>query len=453
MGHGHDHAAENASVSRQTRRRLTITAVILLIVTVAGMAVLWPRGNVRGQVEKLGLIKHVHEAKVVGVTKGACRGTEGAQQRVVCTRIKFRLTQGPNTGETRTIEFATSTSTPHLSPGDAVVLNHVEGAARPFDYTYSDRQRRPVLMWLTILFAVAVIAIGRLRGLGALIGLGASLVVILQFMLPSMLDGNSPAIVAIVGASAVAYLALYLANGIRPMTTVALLSTLSALAITVSLATLFTDLAHFTGVANEDALLIGLGTSAIDLKGLVLAGMVLGALGALDDITVTQASAVGELRAANPTISRFELYRSGLRIGRDHIASTVNTLALAYAGASLPLLILFTLSGQSLGSVANGEIVAVEIVSVLVGSIGLVAAVPISTWFAALVATEHSHEHLEPVGTRSERVLEEKKEKERPPPSRRRSRTRTRARTRRAPRREPPTEDLLAPRDQDDFWS
>ncbi len=306
------------------------------------------------------------------------------------------------------------------------MLNHVEGAQTPFDYTYSDRQRRPVLMWLAILFAVVVIGLGRLRGLGALVGLGASLLVILQFMLPSMLDGNSPPLVAIVGASAVAFLALYLANGIRPMTTVALLSTLAALGITVGLATLFTNLAHFTGAANEDALLIGLGTSAIDLKGLVLAGMVLGALGALDDITVTQASAVGELRTAQPELSRRDLYRSGLRIGRDHISSTVNTLALAYAGASLPLLLLFTLSGQSLGSVANGEIVAVEIVSVLVGSIGLVAAVPISTWFAALVATQppHSHESAETVG----------------------------ASQRRRRRPEPRVDDLLAPRDERDFW-
>ena len=287
-----------------TRRRLTVTAVVLALVTIAGIAVLWPRDDVRGEVEKLGLIKHVHEAKVVSVLKGPCRGTQGGTQRVICTKIKFRLTQGPNAGETRTIEFATSTTTPQLEPGDSVVLNHVEKAEPPFDYTYSDRQRRPVLLWLTILFAVVVIALGRLRGLGALVGLGASLLVILVFMLPSMLDGNSPPLVAIVGASAVAYLALYLANGIRPMTTVALLSTLASLAITVGLATLFTNLAHFTGAANEDALLVGLGTSAIDLKGLVLAGMVLGALGALDDITVTQASAVGELRTAQPELSR-----------------------------------------------------------------------------------------------------------------------------------------------------
>jgi len=437
-GHGHDHAGGDAAVTRSARRRLATIAVALALVTIAGIVVLWPRGDVRGQVEKLGLVKHVHEAKVVHVGRGPCFGTEGAPHPVSCTKVTFRLTEGPDTGETRRIEFADSAQRPDLHVGDAVVLNHVEHAQPGFDYTYADRQRRPVLMWLAIIFAVAVIALGRLRGLGALIGLGASILVILQFMLPSMLDGNSPAFVAIVGASAVAFLALYLANGVRPMTTVALLSTLAALALTVALATLFTNLAHFTGASNEDALLVGLGTKSVDLKGLVLAGMVLGALGALDDITITQASAVGELRAADPTLSRRELYRSGLRIGRDHIASTVNTLALAYAGASLPLLILFTLSGQSLGSVANGEIVAVEIVSTLVGSIGLVAAVPISTWVATLVADEH---HDAPAPRRRSR----------------RSRTSRTSRTARVPRgrrarqvAEP--EDLLAPRDEAEFW-
>jgi len=271
-----------------------------------------------------------------------------------------------------------------------------------------------------------------------------------------------------------------------------LLGTLCALGLTVGLATLFTNLAHFTGAASEDATLVRLGTSAIDLKGLVLAGMVLGALGALNDITVTQASAVGELRAANPAIGRVALYRSGLRIGRDHISSTVNTLALAYAGASLPLLILFSLSGQSLGTVANGELVAVEIVATLVGSIGLVAAVPLSTWFATLVATEHvgeprrrgsravrpgeptgdPDEHTDhpaeladvtadatagapgdpdeggtvPVGARSQRVLDEAALTRRE----RRALATRRGRLRRPP---PPADDLLAPRDGSDFWS
>lgn len=390
MGHGHAHSVGDAeraarAISRRNRRRLTLTAAALAVLTGAGLAVLWPRGNVGGEVGKLGLVKDVYQARVARVVERPCRGTAG-EQEVRCLRARFLLEQGPDRGETRTIEFARTATTPDLERGDVVVLNHVRDAEQGFDYTYSDRQRRPVLLWLALLFAAAVIALGRWRGLGALVGLGASIFVVLQFVLPSIIHGHSPPLVAIVGASAVAYVALYLANGFRTMTTVALLGTLAALALTVGLATLFTELAQFSGLASEDALLVGLGTSSVDLQGLVLAGMVLGALGALDDVTVTQSSAVAELRLADPSLSRRALYRAGLRIGRDHVASTVNTLALAYAGASLPLLILFSLSGQSLGSVANGEAVAVTLVSALVGSIGLVAGVPISTGLAAFVA-------------------------------------------------------------------
>jgi uncharacterized membrane protein len=441
---------------------LTLVAVVIGVIAAVGVAILWPRHNVHADTTKLGLIQNVYGASVVGVRHGPCGGTADAQvsTNVTCAKVTFRLTQGPDKGQRRTIEFAPSPSTPHLSVGDKVVLNHVKHAQSGFDYTYNDRQRRSVLLWLSVIFAVAVIALGRWRGLAALVGLGASLVVIIKFMMPSMLDGNSAPAVAIVGATVVAYLALYLANGIRPMTTVALLGTLGALALTVVLATVFTELAHFTGATNEDALLVSFGTSAIDLKGLVLAGMVLGALGALDDITITQASSVGELREANPTMTRRELYTAGMRIGRDHISSTVNTLALAYAGAALPLLILFTLSAQSLGTVANGEIVAVEIVATLVGSIGLVAAVPISTWFAALVATEghpHSppsaHEHaqeedaLAPVGARSQEVLDGLTRRER------RDQRSRRSRKPRPVAESPPVPDLLAPRDGDEFWT
>lgn len=194
-------------------------------------------------------------------------------------------------------------------------------------------------------------------------------------------------LVAIVGASAIAFIALYLAHGFRTMTTVALLGTLGALGLTIALAALFTDLANFSGLATEEALLLRIGDGGFDFTGLLLAGMVIGALGALDDVTVTQASAVSELHATNPDLNRYQLYKAGLRIGRDHIASTVNTLALAYAGAALPLLILLVVSEQSLGTVANSEVIAIEIVTTLVGSIGLVAAVPITTWLATEVVS------------------------------------------------------------------
>jgi uncharacterized membrane protein len=389
MGHGHDHAAGDAAFSTHARWVVTAVATVLGILTLAGVAILWPRHDPHGHLNGLHAIRDVYEATTISVHRGTC-GTAGTDTSQRCTRIRFRLDQGPSAGQLRTIEFAQTASAPNVSAGDKVVLNHVEGAARGFDYTYNDRQRRSVLLWLAVLFAVAVIALGRWRGVAALVALGASIGVILVFILPSMLEGNNAQLVAIVGASAVAFVALYVSYGPSPLTTVALLGTLSALALTVVLATVFTDLAHFTGAQNEDALLVSIGASSVNLKSLVLAGMVLGALGALNDITVTQASAVGELRTHNPTMTRRALYRSGLRIGRDHISSTVNTLALAYAGASLPLLMLFTLSSQSLGTVANGEVVAVEIVATLVGSIGLVAAVPVSTALAVLVTSDHT---------------------------------------------------------------
>ena len=195
----------------------------------------------------------MYAAKVARVTRQPCTGTLEAQQ-VRCSEVTFRLSQGPDSGKTRTIEIPDSPTSPHLAAGDAVVLNHIPHAQPGFEYTYADRQRRPVLLWLAIIFAVAVIALGRRRGLAALVGLGASIVVILEFMLPSMLDGNNAPLVAIVGASAVAFLALYIANGLRPMTTVALLGTLCALGLTVGLATLFTNLySHVTPTMQREA--------------------------------------------------------------------------------------------------------------------------------------------------------------------------------------------------------
>jgi uncharacterized membrane protein len=171
------------------------------------------------------------------------------------------------------------------------------------------------------------------------------------------------------------------------MITVALLGTFAALALTAVLAATFTNLAHFTGYSSEDAFYLTVASATVDIKGLVLAGIIIGSLGVLDDVTVTQVSAIWQLHQANPTYGPRRLYRAGLVIGRDHIASTVNTLVLAYAGASLPLLLVFTQAGRRLTDIAVGELVAVEIVRTLVGSIGLVAAVPLTTGLAAFVIT------------------------------------------------------------------
>ena len=176
------------------------------------------------------------------------------------------------------------------------------------------------------------------------------------------------------------------------MTTVALLGTLAALALTAGLAAIFTAAARFTGLTEDVSFILTI-ADTIDVRGLLLAGVVLGSLGAIDDVTVTQASTVWELRAANPRMPRAQLFRSGMRVGRDHVASTVNTLLLAYAGAAMPLLLFLVLAGQSFGTSINSEIVAIEVVRTLVGSVGLVMAVPLTTWLAAWMADDSPGHH------------------------------------------------------------
>jgi uncharacterized membrane protein len=360
---------------------------VLGILTLIGLVVLWPRGDLRGDLRGLdiGLTAASYAARVSDVREVPCQGT-APEENILCLRVTFALMEGPDRGREATQEFAVGPSAPQLAQGEKVVLAHDPQAAPGFEYRFADRDRQGVLVWLAIGFAAAVVALGRLRGLAALVGLAASFVVLLRFVLPAVLDGRSPLLVAVVGSAAIAFLALYLAHGFTPMTSVALVGTLASLVLTAVLASAFVEAARISGLATEEALIVRIGAAQIDLAGLVLGGVVIGALGAIDDIAVTQASAVWELRAANPAMSQRELLRSGFRIGRDHVASTVNTLVLAYAGASMPLLVLFVLSQQALATVANTEVVATEIIRTLVGSIGLVASVPLTTWLATYIA-------------------------------------------------------------------
>jgi uncharacterized membrane protein len=241
---------------------------------------------------------------------------------------------------------------------------------------------------LGLVFAVAVVVLGRWRGVRALLGLVITFVVLTAFVLPAILDGRSPVWVAVVGAAAALLVNLYLAHGFDLRTTTAVLGTLASLALIAALAALFVAATHLTGLADEEAGYLQALSSQVDVRGLLLGGIIIGSLGVLDDVTITQASAVWELHEANPSYGPRQLYRSALNIGRDHIASVVNTLVLAYAGASLPLLVLFVEANRGLGDVLTGETVAAELVRTLVGSIGLVASVPITTALAAAVAAK-----------------------------------------------------------------
>jgi uncharacterized membrane protein len=294
---------------------------------------------------------------------------------LACRLVGFEPASGPDAGSIVAMEVTLDS---RFGVGDGIDVLLTEFEDGTTSYTFYEFQRATPMLLLVLCFVVAVLLLGRWRGLGALAGLAVSLLVIVLYLLPSLLDQNPAVPVALVTASVIAFVALFLAHGPGVGTAVALLSTFASLVVTALLSWLFVQATNLTGYADESSLLLlGLG-SGLDARGIVLAGVVIGSLGVLDDVTVTQVSAVAELRRANPAWTTTELVRPALRIGRDHISSTVNTLFLAYAGASLPLLLLFTEAAQSVGSVVTREIVAVEVVRALVGSIGLVASVPIS---------------------------------------------------------------------------
>lgn len=390
-GHAHHH---HVAVPVRTQRLLALALAPFFVATVVGLIALWPSGDVdlgggqRFNVREL-------EATVTQVDPKDCAAVPG-QENFRCSDVTVRVEEGADAGESFTFEYSSGPRVRHIAAGDEVIVGEnpqqqtqdaPPGTPPPPRFFFLDFDRRIPLLALGIVFAVVVMALSRWRGLAALAGVGISLLVLVRFVLPAILEGSSPIMVAIVGGATIMFLALYLAHGVNAATTTAVLGTLASLLLTGLLATIFIGVSIFTGAGSEEAAFLQISQQQVDLQGLLLASIIIGTLGVLDDVTVTQASAVWELRRANRGYGLRKLYGSAIRIGRDHIASTVNTLVLAYAGASLPLLILFSVSERPLGQILNTETVAEEIVRTLVGSIGLVASVPITTGLAALVVT------------------------------------------------------------------
>lgn len=360
---------------------------IVALITLVGVVGLWPGERRENTIDPALLSADAVKATVRFVTIGPCAGTT-VDDVIDCHIIEFQVDEGPSQGSRGTIEQSVGgSSIPVPSPGDRILVNSVQLGNGTMSYTFFDYQRATPMLLLLLVFVAAVVLLGRGRGLGALGGLAASLLVLVVFMLPSLLDGNSPLPVALVGASVIAFIALYLAHGFNVASSVALLGTFASLALTGLLAWLFVGAAKFTGFTDDSTFFLDALGTGIDARGILLAGIVIGSLGVLDDVTVTQVSAVWELRNSRPDATAAELYTAAVRIGRDHISSTVNTLFLAYAGAALPLLLLFREANQSFSSIATREVVATEIVRSLVGSVGLIASVPITTGLAARVLT------------------------------------------------------------------
>lgn len=293
------------------------------------------------------------------------------------------------------------TTTPKYKIGDRVIVQtQIINGERQF--FLSDIVRRTALIWLGALFVILVWLFGGWRSLRSFAGMVASLFVIFFYILPRILAGDSPVSTALIGSLVIMALTFILGHGWHKKTFAAFIGTCGSLLFTAILAWIFGAYAHLTGLADEEMFYLISDYPTLNTSGILLAAIIIGTLGILDDITIAQASAVFELRGANPRWSAVELYRSACRIGADHIAAAVNTLILAYAGTALPLLLLFAggSSTESWWIFINREAIATEIVRTLVGSIGLLAAVPLTTWIASLMAVNtnpsqigHEHHH------------------------------------------------------------
>lgn len=274
-----------------------------------------------------------------------------------------------------------------MSPGDEVMVSISKTPENVVNAYFVDFVRISPILWLTFIFAIAIIFISRWKGLRALLSMAFSLFIIVSYIIPQILIGKDPLQVSIIGSIILLAVTLYLTYGWTLKTHAAVISMVLVLLLTGALSGLFVVFAKLNGTGDENVMfLMQLMETPINLRGLLLGGMIIGALGVLDDLVTTQASAVFELHHANPSLGFSGLYNSAMRIGQDHVAATVNTLVLAYAGASLPMLLMFSLGRGDYGYLVNFSFIAEEIVRTLVGSLGLIAAVPLTTTIAIFLA-------------------------------------------------------------------
>jgi uncharacterized membrane protein len=304
-----------------------------------------------------------------------------------CQTAQVLIQSGPDRGQIVSVDQLGQAGLPQLHAGDRVLLVRGTEGNGTVTYGFYDFQRGRPLAVIALVFAVLVILVGRWRGVGALLGLGITWLVMVKFVLPAILEGKDPLSVSITGAALIVLTVLFVAHGVSARTATAVLGTLISLLVVDVISRVTVHAAALTGLATEESQYLQSVVGDVRVQGLLLGGVVIGALGVLNDVTVTQSSSIWEIHAADPGLRPLTLYRSGMRVGRDHIASTVYTLVLAYAGAALPTLLLFTLAGQKLGRLVTSETIAEEVVRTLVGSIGLVLAVPLTTLLAAAVVT------------------------------------------------------------------
>jgi uncharacterized membrane protein len=395
---------------RKANRILAAVLIPLTLLTLAGMAMLWPSGSKEG----ISLANPYSAAPGVTFDTGTIQNvvTENCMQGVAqqgqqapgepsqnqqgktqqgsdCT---FAFTEPDKGGSPVKVVINPDVATSHgVKPGDQIRylnLSNAQGASASQGspaFIFVDFVRTLPIVLLALLYAAVVIAVARWRGLRALIGLVGAYFVLASFMLPGLVEGKPPLLLALVGSTVIMIGVLYFAHGFSARTSTALLGTMFGLGITALLAAWATGAANLAGVGNHEATTLVNTSANISISGVILCGLIISGLGVLNDVTITQSSAVWELYELAPGSSARKLFTSAMRIGRDHIASTVYTIAFAYAGAALPILIIVMLYDRPLADTLTSAELSEEVIRTLVGSIGLVLAIPVTTLIAVLV--------------------------------------------------------------------
>lgn len=334
--------------------------------------------------------ENLYKAKVLEVVSEGETGTGEFKNKYQDVRLE--LLDGPGKGKLVVLthgNIVTLNESLTVKKDDVVVVLEFSRPDGSEEYIITDKYRLDMLLYITVLFVLLVLFIARWKGIGSLIGLGISFFVIIKFIIPQILDGRDPLLISIIGASAIMITTLYLAHGFSKKTSIALASTILTFVFIGILSVIFVSLARLSGLGSEEAyaLQYGFGND-INFKGLFLGGILIGALGVLDDVTTSLTTAIFEIAKNHKNISFGSLFKSGMEIGREHIASLVNTLVLAYAGASLPIFLFIVINPAKnpMWSILNSELIAEEIVRVFAGSFGLILAVPLTALLASYVA-------------------------------------------------------------------
>jgi uncharacterized membrane protein len=408
MGAGHSHTPQGhedptpGALAARKRANLILAAILipLTLLTLVAMALLWPSGSKEGitlaspyaaapgVTFDTGKIQRVVTGSCMDAVQQGQPGAEAPQQGSECT---FAFTDPDRGGNPVKVVINPDVAKSHgVKAGDNIRylnLSNAQGAAAQGTpaYVFVDFVRTLPIIFLAVLYAVVVIAVARWRGLRALIGLVGAYGVLVSFMLPGLVEGKPPLLLALVGSTVIMIGVLYFAHGFSARTSTALLGTMFGLAITALLAAWATDAANLAGVGSHDSATLANISDNISISGIILCGLIISGLGVLNDVTITQSSAVWELWELAPETSARQLFASAMRIGRDHIASTVYTIAFAYAGAALPVLILVMLYERPLGDALTSAELSEEVIRTLVGSVGLVLAIPVTTLIAVLV--------------------------------------------------------------------